>query len=128
MRKIVFKIFAFIFFLGLVSCTEEMKTPPPPIEKYQEDTTLMLKILRKFASEHDINRLYTVAVATQQTRPIPCADYNGECSYFGETLAEIIRASSDGNMSASERMSLERRIEKLRVMIDDGTRKLKLER
>ncbi|MEY4617549.1 MAG: hypothetical protein RJB66_2509 [Pseudomonadota bacterium] len=117
----------FTIAINLVHCTEPVKSQPPKIDKYKEDTFLMLNIIRKFVGETDANKLHKVAVATQQTRVIACADYNGECSYYGETLGAIIEASSDGVMTPLERKDLETRSEKLRLLIDEGLRKLKNE-
>ena len=116
--------FLALFMGTLGACDKVEKAPPPNLEKYKEDTTLMLKVVNKFVDEPDVNRLHKVAVATQQTRVLACADYNNECNLYGEIMTTIIGASSDGTISPQERQEMKKQLAKLKLAVDEGVRKL----
>lgn len=112
----------------ICGCTEAERPAPPTIEKYQDDTSLMLKVVRKFIDEKDAKKLHEVAVATQQTRVLACVDYNGECNQYGELMTAIIGASADGMISPEEHQQMEREFRSLKKAIDEGMRRLQRER
>jgi hypothetical protein len=97
----------------------------PNTQKYLEDTELMINISSKFLYENNADKLHKVAVATEQSRVLPCADFNGECSLYGKFIAKCIDVSADGIISSAERRELEMIQAELKGAIKEGLNKLK---
>ena len=113
-----------LILLGVASCTLKDQ-PLPDFESYQKDGQLMINICQKFASEQDISKLHKAAVATQNARVITCTDFNGECSLYGRCLTLVIKAASDGEISAEESTSINRNLIELKNAYFEGVRKLR---
>lgn len=119
----------FNFSLPLIACVltfctskDDHRTNP---KKYHDDTELMLNISSKFLFEPDANKLHQAAVATEQSRVIGCADYNGECTFYGKFIAKCIEISADGTITSEERKELEILQAQLKGSIKEGRKKLK---
>ncbi len=113
-----------LIILGVASCTLKDQ-PLPDFESYQKDGQLMINICQKFSTEKDIQKLHKAAVATQNARVISCTDFNDECSLYGRCLALVIKAASDGKISAEESSSIHRNLIELKNAHYEGVRKLR---
>ncbi len=101
------------------SCTKE-KIITPTLEKYKEDTELMLNICSKFQLELDPNKLHKVAVSMQESRVISCANFNNECNIYGDFLNIAVEVSSDGIITHEERKKMELQLLNLKAAIKEG--------
>ncbi len=108
----------------MAGCTAQQK-PTPSLDKYSSETQMMTNICQKFATEPDAQKLHKAAVATQSSRVIACADYNGECELYGKCLALVISASADGNVSGEEQSKINQTLSELRKSIKEGLKQLR---
>lgn len=129
MTRIFYAILLVLVCLA-VACTETNKKEAsyhPSLEKYKEDTALMLNVSQKFKEERDIQTLRKVAVSIQQSRAMACRDFNKECQIFSDYMNLVIAASEDGIISPSEHREMFNEIERLRKAVRDGVNILQRE-
>ncbi len=115
MKKLISILFLSLIYLILFSSCKGRRYLPS-LEKFNEDSKLMLNISRKFANEKEAKKLNKAAVATQQARLITCVNVIGECDAYGEFISKVIKSSDDGKITSQERkemLSDQRKLAKL---------------
>ena len=104
---------------SLPACNQRKK-PSISIEKFKEDSLLMLKITNKFANETDGKRLFKASVAVQQSRMLACTNVLKECDMYGKFVSKAIELSRDGTVSLIDRKIMLQMYQELRTEINDA--------
>ena len=94
--------------------------PRPSLQKYKEDTDLLVNICGKLQSELDAEKLHKVAVSMQQAKVVVCINFNNECDHYGAFLKSAVNASSDGVITPEERKELEIHFLALKASVKEG--------
>lgn len=115
--------FVFLSFVFLAACTEE-NTYKPTLNKYIEDTDLMINICRKFSEERDPAALRRVILAMQSARTITCTDYNGECKLFHEFESLALSLAAESTYNSGSQAKLKSKLSELISAVDEGKKKL----
>lgn len=125
-KRSVLPLCIFLEFLS-VGCTEteeRSSSPSISVDKYKEDSTLMINVANKFIRETDAKKLHEVVVATQISRAMECRDYNEECNIFRSIMVKLIDFTKDSSYLPEERLILEKELLNLKMAVREGTHKL----
>lgn len=124
MKKIISLIFIAGIIFTLCACTHD-EPYIPSLEKYTEDTNLIINVCNKLSEEHDPVKLRKVILAMQASRTIICTEYNGECALYQEFEQIALNATENGGYEPGAQQKLKAKITELTQTVENGKLKLK---